>query len=73
MEVAAPTIMDNALTNVKPSLEANTTSRNSADVQVGSVTDYTEAEENAVRRKIDLLLMPAIWIMYLFSYADRTK
>ena len=73
MEVAGPTIKDNALTNVKPSFEDNMKVRNSADVQVGNVVDYTEEEEKAVRRKIDLLLMPAIWIMYLFSYADRTK
>ncbi|KAI1618835.1 major facilitator superfamily domain-containing protein [Exophiala viscosa] len=73
MEVAGPTIKDNALTNVKPSFETNPKLRNPADVQVGNVVDYTEAEEKAVRRKIDLLLMPAIWIMYLFSYADRTN
>lgn len=31
------------------------------------------AEEKRLVRKIDLFLMPTIWIMYLFSYADRTK
>jgi hypothetical protein len=30
-------------------------------------------EENALVRRVDLLLMPALWFMYLFSYADRTK
>lgn len=31
------------------------------------------AEEKALVRKVDLLLLPSIWLMYLFSYADRTK
>jgi hypothetical protein len=30
-------------------------------------------EENALVRRVDLVLMPALWFMYLFSYADRTK
>lgn len=29
--------------------------------------------EKALVRRIDTLLMPALWLMYLFSYADRTK
>ena len=39
-------------------------------------TELTEeliAEEKRLVRKIDLMLMPAIWCTYLFSYADRTK
>lgn len=39
------------------------------------VDDYvpgTEAEKKLVR-KIDLLLLPMMWIMYLLSYMDRTK
>lgn len=35
------------------------------------VEDRTD-EEKALVRKIDLALMPIIWVMYLFSYADRT-
>lgn len=31
------------------------------------------AEEKALVRKIDLFLMPTIWIMYLLSYMDRTN
>ena len=30
-------------------------------------------EEKALVRRVDLVLMPALWVMYLFSYADRTK
>jgi hypothetical protein len=31
------------------------------------------AEEKALLRKIDLYLLPTIWLMYLLSYVDRTK
>ena len=30
-------------------------------------------EERALVRKIDIFLLPAIWLMYLLSYLDRTK
>jgi hypothetical protein len=30
-------------------------------------------EEKALVRKIDLYLLPTIWLMYLLSYMDRTK
>ena len=30
-------------------------------------------EEKKLVRKIDLYLLPTIWIMYLLSYMDRTK
>lgn len=30
-------------------------------------------EERKLVRKIDLYLLPAIWLMYLLSYMDRTK
>ena len=34
---------------------------------------YTPQEEKALIRKIDLVLMPMMWLMYLLSYLDRTK
>ncbi|EXJ83583.1 hypothetical protein A1O1_07206 [Capronia coronata CBS 617.96] len=34
---------------------------------------WSDKEEKAVLRRTDLMLMPAIWVMYLFSYADRTN
>jgi hypothetical protein len=37
----------------------------------GYVSD-TEEERKLVR-KIDLFLLPTIWLMYLLSYMDRTK
>lgn len=30
-------------------------------------------EEKKLVRKIDLFLLPSIWLMYLLSYMDRTK
>jgi hypothetical protein len=39
----------------------------------GPVTiTWTPEEEKKLLRKIDLFLMPTIWIMYLLSYMDRT-
>lgn len=34
---------------------------------------WTPEEEKALVKKIDLFLMPTIWLMYLLSYMDRTK
>lgn len=34
---------------------------------------WTEEEEKKLVRKIDLYLMPTIWLMYLLSYMDRTN
>lgn len=35
--------------------------------------DPNSAEEKALVRKIDLFLLPTMWLMYLLSYMDRTK
>lgn len=34
---------------------------------------WTAEEEAKLVRKIDLFLLPTIWLMYLLSYMDRTK
>jgi hypothetical protein len=34
---------------------------------------WTPEEEKKLVRKIDLFLLPTIWLMYLLSYMDRTK
>jgi hypothetical protein len=34
---------------------------------------FSPEEEKALLRKIDLTLLPTIWVMYLLSYLDRTK
>jgi hypothetical protein len=39
---------------------------------VGELT-WTPEEEKKLVRKVDLLLMPTIWLMYLLSYMDRTN
>lgn len=35
--------------------------------------DWSPEEEKKLVRKIDMRLLPMIWIMYLLSYMDRTK
>jgi hypothetical protein len=35
--------------------------------------EWTAEEEKRLVKKVDLFLLPTIWIMYLLSYMDRTK
>jgi hypothetical protein len=42
------------------------------DSSIGAYVPDTEEERKLVR-KIDLYLLPTIWLMYLLSYMDRTK
>jgi hypothetical protein len=39
---------------------------------IGAIS-FTDEEEKALVKKIDLTLLPTIWVMYLLSYLDRTK
>ncbi|TEA11333.1 MFS transporter prlL [Colletotrichum sidae] len=39
----------------------------------GETLTWTPEEEKALVKKIDLFLMPTIWLMYLLSYMDRTN
>ncbi|KAF3801992.1 putative transporter [Colletotrichum gloeosporioides] len=39
----------------------------------GQTITWTAEEEKALVKKIDLFLMPTIWLMYLLSYMDRTN
>ena len=41
--------------------------------QANAGVDFTQAEEKNLVRKIDIFLLPTIWLMYLLSYIDRTK
>ena len=43
------------------------------NVNATETVSFTPEEEKALVRKIDLTLLPTIWIMYLLSYLDRTK
>ena len=38
-----------------------------------NMVGFSQAEEKKLVRKIDLFLLPTIWLMYLLSYMDRTK
>lgn len=42
------------------------------DVFIEDVLAASE-EERALVRHVDRILLPTLWFMYLFSYADRTK
>jgi hypothetical protein len=42
-------------------------------VEVTDDFTWTKEEEQKLVRKIDLFLLPTIWLMYLLSYMDRTK
>jgi hypothetical protein len=46
---------------------------NTKQYEVSEELTWTPEEEKALVRKIDLFLLPTIWLMYLLSYMDRTK
>lgn len=43
------------------------------NVTIAESVSYSPEEEKALVKKIDLTLLPTIWVMYLLSYLDRTK
>ncbi|KAJ0159046.1 putative transporter [Colletotrichum tanaceti] len=62
-------------TSSSPSVEANDQKDPSGQhVEISSQgITWTEEEEKKLVKKIDLFLMPTIWLMYLLSYMDRTN
>lgn len=42
-------------------------------VEIAQAVTWTAEEEKKLVRKIDMFLLPNIWLMYLLSYMDRTK
>lgn len=72
-----------ALPDQKETFDANT-----AHVEMGSKSDKHEpkglvedtidqerwdAVEKSLVRKLDLTLMPTVWLLYLFNYLDRNN
>ncbi|GLI80729.1 hypothetical protein PoHVEF18_009086 [Penicillium ochrochloron] len=46
----------------------------SKEIEHASIHEsFSLEEEKALVRKIDLTLLPTIWVMYLLSYLDRTN
>lgn len=45
----------------------------SEEIENVITSPFSPEEEKALVRKVDLTLLPTIWIMYLLSYMDRTK
>lgn len=39
----------------------------------GAAEDWTKKEEKKVVRKIDIYLLPMLWLMNLLSWMDRAK
>ena len=72
-EASSRSVTMEEATRVKADAMAIVKSHSNIEDRVGEVLDYTLEEEAALVRKIDLFLMPMLWLMYLFSYADRTK
>lgn len=62
---------------VDESTEVEYGDRTSVDQKHGAtpVDGYVPGtdEEKRLVRKIDMYLLPTIWLMYLLSYMDRTK
>ncbi|KAM5352997.1 hypothetical protein ACJ41O_005719 [Fusarium nematophilum] len=42
-------------------------------LEVSNSITWTEEEERKLVRKVDLFLLPTVWLMYLLSYMDRTN
>ena len=49
------------------------TSEKIEHADIDEAPSFTPEEEKALVRKIDLTLLPTMWIMYLLSNMDRTK
>ncbi|KAJ5572410.1 hypothetical protein N7450_009394 [Penicillium hetheringtonii] len=49
------------------------TSEKIEHADIDEAPSFTPEEEKALVRKIDLTLLPTMWIMYLLSYMDRTN
>lgn len=49
------------------------TSEKIEHADLDDTSSFTPEEEKALVRKVDMTLLPTIWIMYLLSYMDRTK
>ncbi|GLA88230.1 hypothetical protein AtubIFM56815_002672 [Aspergillus tubingensis] len=45
----------------------------SEEIENVITSPFSPEEEKALVRKVDLTLLPTIWIMYLLSYMDRTN
>ncbi|KAL8712512.1 MAG: hypothetical protein Q9220_003360 [cf. Caloplaca sp. 1 TL-2023] len=63
------------MTNDEKSLEAKDTAVHHDSDSISQLGSHglAHAKEKALVRKIDLFLLPTIWLMYLLSYIDRTK
>ena len=63
------------MSSASPSIQASDVKEMDTTKHVELATEFTwtPEEEKKLVRKIDLFLLPTIWLMYLLSYMDRTK
>lgn len=61
----------------KYSMPVNTTTIDAESPPSLNMTDntiqYDAEEEKRILRKIDMRLIPSVWLMYLLSYLDRSN
>lgn len=63
--------MDSA--DIEHQVKNDISSKEIEHASIQETPTFTPDEEKALVRKIDLTLLPTIWVMYLLSYLDRTK
>lgn len=74
---ASPTVKKQSIEHVEMGVEGNDIvklSQDEAELEE-ALRNYVPgtSEEKKLVRKIDLLLMPILWIMYILNYVDRTN
>ncbi|KAJ5818078.1 vitamin H transporter [Penicillium riverlandense] len=59
--------------DIEDQTKADISSKEIEHATMHETPSFSSAEEKALVRKIDMTLLPTIWIMYLLSYMDRTN
>ncbi|KAJ5111603.1 major facilitator superfamily domain-containing protein [Penicillium argentinense] len=62
-----------APSTIEDQIKMDVTSEKIEHASIDETPSFTPEEEKALVRKIDLTLLPTMWIMYLLSYMDRTN
>lgn len=60
-------------TDIEDQAKTDGSSKEIEHASIDEQSSFSAEEERPLVRKIDLTLLPTIWIMYLLSYLDRTK
>ncbi|KAJ5692772.1 hypothetical protein N7462_002195 [Penicillium macrosclerotiorum] len=60
-------------TDIESQAKAGISSQEIEHASLQETPSFSAEEEKALVKKVDLTLLPTIWIMYLLSYLDRTN